>query len=125
MVFFTEFMHLSTFSVRWFVLRFTYGSSFVVWFWHYCFPTNKQFTDGKRVCNSCSDVVTTKGVLMFKMTIRSKQYNIQLLVKKFGRHTKKTLRNKVKQLNLQKFGKKMAKIFGPGKPRKLNLPWAY
>lgn len=62
---------------------------------------------------------------MFKMTIRSKQYNIQLLVKKFGRHTKKTLRNKVKQLNLQKFGKKMAKIFGPGKPRKLNLPWAY
>ncbi len=70
-------------------------------------------------------VVLIKGVFMYKITLRSKKYNTQLLVKKFGHLTKETFINKFRYLNMQKFGAKMAKIFGPGKPRKLNIPWTY
>lgn len=61
---------------------------------------------------------------MYKLTIRTGKYNTQLLVKKFGNRTRKTIKNRVKTLNLKKMVKRMAILFGTTRRRELSLPWA-
>lgn len=61
---------------------------------------------------------------MYKITVRTAKYDTQLLVKKFGKQTK-NLRKKARQLDIQKLGEKMARIFEPVKPLQISQLWTY
>ncbi len=61
---------------------------------------------------------------MYKLTIRTGTYNTQLLVKRFGHRTKKKINKKAKIFNLQKTGRRMARLFGVTHKPRLCIPWA-
>ncbi len=58
---------------------------------------------------------------MYSLTIRTGKYDTQLLAKEFG--TGKTIKRKVKAINIKKLRKRMMKLFGITQ-RKLSLPLA-
>ncbi len=60
---------------------------------------------------------------MYSLTIRTGNYDTQLLVKGFGKRTGKTIKRKVNTINMKKLRKRMMTLFGI-KQRKLSLPLA-
>ncbi len=60
---------------------------------------------------------------MYSLTVRTRKYDTQLLVKEFSKRTGKTIKRKVRKINIKELRKRMVKLFGM-KQRNLSLPLA-